>query len=265
MTSEAMKLSWPEPDVALVTMIRGNEMNTLTHEFLNEFADILDSLETRKVRAMVITGTGRAFCCGAHLDYFLAENMDEDVRFRLRDHYLERIATLFDRLEKQRYPIIAAINGFALGGGCELALSCDFRIMASNTRLGLPEVKLGALAGAGGVQKLARHVGRSKAIEWILLGIHVTPEEAERRGLLFAIADPRNLMAASMELVAQLKALSPRAISQSKSAVYMCEETDLCTARRIGLDALGMLIDSRDWRIGIKAFHDKVPPNFDIN
>ena len=262
MPSIATALTWPETDVALVTLTRDAEMNTLTLDFLNEMDAILTELEHRPVRALIITGSGRAFCCGAHLDYFTAENMDPDARFRLRDTYLNRIASLYDRLEEQRYPVIAAINGYALGGGCELALSCDFRIMARGTFLGLPEVKLGALAGAGGVQKLARHVGRSKAIEWILLGTHIPAEEAERRGLLYTISEPAVLMDAALDLARKLNALSSRAISQSKAAVYMCEETDLRTARRIGLESLAMLIDSRDWQIGIKAFHNKTPPDF---
>lgn len=262
MPGKATALTWPEPDVALVTLTRGAEMNTLTLDFLDEMEGVLAELEHRPVRALILTGSGRAFCCGAHLDYFTAENMDADARFRLRDTYLNRIAVLYDRLEEQRYPVIAAINGYALGGGCELALSCDFRIMARGTFLGLPEVKLGALAGAGGVQKLARHVGRSKAIEWILLGTHIPAEEAERRGLLYAVTEPESLLEAALELARKLKALSPRAIAQSKAAVYICEDTDLRTARRIGLESLAMLIDSRDWQIGIKAFHDKAAPDF---
>lgn len=260
--NEAVELSWLEDDVARLTMTRGSEMNTLTHGLLEGMNRALDTLAKKPVRALVITGSGRAFCCGAHLDYFTKENMEEDVRFRLRDHYLAHIARVFDRLEEQRYPTIAAINGFALGGGCELALSCDFRIMSTKAKIGLPEVKLGALAGAGGVQKLGRHIGRSKAIEWILLGLHASAEEAERRGLLYASCAPDELEDKTMELVRSLKALSPMAIAQSKAAVYMCEDADLGTARRIGLEALGMLIDSRDWKEGIAAFHSKRDPVF---
>ncbi|WP_225027564.1 enoyl-CoA hydratase/isomerase family protein [Xinfangfangia pollutisoli] len=262
MSTHAMTLTWPEPDVALVTLTRGSAMNTLSHDFLDELEAILDELGPKPIRAMILTGSGRAFCCGAHLDYFEAENMGQDARFRLRDSYLNRIAALFDRLEEQPWPTIAAINGYALGGGCELALSCDFRIMAKGTFLGLPEVKLGALAGAGGVQKLSRHVGRSKAMEWILLGSHIPAEEAERRGLLYAIAEPEALLASALDLAGKLRALSPRAIAQSKASVYLCEDADLRTARKFGLESLAMLIDSRDWQIGIKAFHGKTAPDF---
>lgn len=260
--NNAVELSWPAEDVALITLIRGAEMNTLTYDLLEGMERALDTLAGRRVRALIITGSGRAFCCGAHLDYFTAENMDEDVRFRLRDRYLDRIARLFDSLEEQPYPVIAAINGFALGGGCELALSCDFRIMSRAARIGLPEVKLGALAGAGGVQKLARHIGRSKAIEWILLAKHATAEEAERLGLLYATAEPDAVVDAALALAEALKALSPRAIAQSKAAIYVSEDVDLRSARRYGLEALSMLIDSADWKEGIDAFHAKRPPRF---
>lgn len=263
MKQEAMSLTWPHRDVALLTLTRPEEMNTLTHAFLDEFNAVLDDLQKRPVRALIVTGTGRAFCCGAHLDYFTDDQLGPDARFDLRDRYLDRIARLFDRLEEQPYPTIAAINGFALGGGGELALSCDFRIMAKNSRIGLPEVRLGALAGAGGVQKLVRHVGRSKAIEWILLGSHVTPEEADRHGLLYAIAEPEDLLAQAEALAARLRGLSPRAIAQSKASIYVCEDVDLRSARRFGLESLAMLIDSKDWQEGIRAFHEKRLPVFE--
>jgi len=117
-----------------------------------------------------------------------------------------------------RFPIIAAINGFALGGGCEMAISADFRLMASTAKIGVPEVRLGAIPGAGGVQKLGRHIGRSRAIEWVLLGKHYTAEEAERAGLLFAVTEPDDLLPAR-GLGEKIKSLSPMAIAQGKASV----------------------------------------------
>jgi enoyl-CoA hydratase/carnithine racemase len=262
MKNEALELSWPADGIALVTLTRGDAMNTLTYDFLSGMEQVISILATKRVRALIITGSGRAFCCGAHLDYFTQDQMDNDARFRLRDVYLNRIAEVFDSLEAQSYPVIAAINGFALGGGGELALSCDFRIMSRSARIGLPEVKLGAIAGAGGVQKLVRHVGRSKALEWILLGTHVTAEEAYRYGLLYSVTESGDTVSAALELAQKLAALSPRAIAQSKAAIYVSEDADLRTARRFGLEALSMLIDSSDWREGMAAFHEKRPPNF---
>lgn len=263
MTTETLDLSWPEKDVALVAMTRGSEMNTLTHALLGDFGEALDRVSGQSPRALIVTGAGRAFCCGAHLDYFTDDRLSEDAAFELRDAYLERIARLFDRLEDLAFPVIAAINGFALGGGFEMALSCDIRIMSRQARIGLPEVQLGALAGAGGVQKLSRHVGRSKAMEWILLGSHVEADEAERRGLLHSVTDPGEEVPAALALVARLRDLSPRAIAQSKRAILACEDMDPRNARRFGLESLSMLIGSRDWQTGIAAFHAKRPPKFD--
>ena len=262
MQTETIELDRPEAGVARITMLRGAQMNTLTHELLADFDAALDVLVADPPHALIVTGSGRAFCCGAHLDYFTDDKMVPDVRFSLRDDYLAHIAKLFDRLEDLPFPVIAAIGGYALGGGCELALSCDFRVMARGTKLGLPEVKIGALAGAGGVQKLARHVGRSKAMEWILLASHVEAEVAARHGLIYALTEPGGEMAAALELAGKLGALSPRAIGQSKHALLACEDMDLRNARRMGLEALGMLIGSEDWKEGMAAFHEKRPPNF---
>src|SRR6201982_3791435 len=183
-TGKAVALSWPEPDIALVTMIREREMNTLCLELLEELDAALTACVDRGARALIITGQGRAFCAGAHLHYFTkTDPRIGEGSFALRDRYISRIATLFDRIETLPIPVIAAINGFALGGGCEMSLACDFPLMAANTKIRGPAGRFGALAGAGGVQKLHRLVVRGKAMEWVLLGSHVTPQEALAHGL----------------------------------------------------------------------------------
>jgi enoyl-CoA hydratase/carnithine racemase len=159
-------------------------------------------------------------------------------------------------------PVIAAINGFALGGGCEMSVACDFRLMADHARIGVPEVRIGALAGAGGVQKLHRLVGRGKALEWILLGSHVPAAEALAHGLVTAVHPAADLLPAAMELAGRFRLLGPRAVAQSKMAVRLCGDTDLTTARNIGLEALAMLIDGPEWREGMNAFMEKREPRF---
>jgi len=238
-------------------------MNTLTLELIAELGGILDRCLSLKTRALILTGSGRAFCCGAHLDYFTdpASPVGKS-QMEIRDNYLARIAALYDRFETMPFPIIAAINGFALGGGCEMAISADFRLMAKTAKIGVPEVKLGAIPGAGGVQKLGRHIGRSRAIEWVLLGKHYTAEEAERAGLLFAVTEPDDLLPAALALAEKLKTLSPMAIAQGKASVYVSEDVDLATARRFGLETLGMLVNSADWVEGMNAFMEKRDPRF---
>jgi len=262
-TGKAVTLTWPEPDIALATMNREREMNTLSLELLEELDAALIASVAGQARALIITGQGRAFCAGAHLRYFTeGDHRIGSGSFALRDRYLQPIASLFDRIETLPIPVIAAINGFALGGGCEMSLACDFRLMADNTRIGVPEVRIGALAGAGGVQKLHRLVGRGKAMEWVLLGSHVTPQEALAHGLLTSVHPAAELMPAAMELARRFRVLGARAVAQSKMAVRMCGDADLSNARNIGLEALAMLIGGAEWQEGMAAFMEKRPPKF---
>ncbi len=260
---QAVSLAWPEPDIALATMTREREMNTLSLELLDELGAALTASVAGGARALIITGQGRAFCAGAHLRYFT----QPDPRigsggFALRDKYLQRIAELFDHIETLPIPVIAAINGFALGGGCEMSLACDLRVMADNTRIGVPETRIGALAGAGGVQKLHRFVGRGKALEWVMLGSHVTAQEALTHGLVTSVHALADVLPAAMELARRFRTLGPRAVAQSKAAVRLCGDADLTTARSVGLEALAMLIDGEEWREGMSAFMEKRPPRF---
>jgi enoyl-CoA hydratase/carnithine racemase len=259
----AVSLTWPSDGVALATMTRSREMNTLTLELIGELGRVLDICTREKARALIVTGSGRAFCCGAHLVYFT--DPDSPIgksQFDIRDNYLAHIGALYDRFEAMAFPVIAAVNGFALGGGCEMAISADFRLMSKTAKIGVPEVKLGAIPGAGGVQKLGRHIGRSRAIEWVLLGKHYTADEAHAAGLLYAVTEPDDLLPAALALAEDLKKLSPLAIAQGKSTVYTAEDIDLATARRTGLESLALLIGSADWVEGMGAFRDKRPPNF---
>jgi enoyl-CoA hydratase/carnithine racemase len=263
MSGAAVTLTWPEPDIAVATMTREREMNTLSLELIEELDDALTASVAGAARALIITGQGRAFCAGAHLRYFTeADPRIGSGSFALRDRYLQPIATLFDRVETLPIPVIAAINGFALGGGCELSLACDFRLMADSTKIGVPEVRIGALAGAGGVQKLHRLVGRGKAMEWVLLGSHVTAPEALAHGLLTSVHPAADLMPAAMELARRFRLLGARAVAQSKMAVRMCGDADLASARNIGLEALAMLIGGAEWNEGMAAFMEKRPPSF---
>ena len=259
----ALRLELPSAGVAVVTMTRAAEMNTLTLELIAELGQVLDRCLSIKTRALILTGSGRAFCCGAHLDYFTDPGAPiGKSQMELRDNYLAPIAALFDRFEAMPFPIIAAINGYALGGGCEMAISADFRIMSSTAKIGVPEVRLGAIPGAGGVQKLGRHIGRSRAIEWVTLGKHYTAAEAERAGLLYAVTEPDSLLPAALALAEQIKTLSPLAIAQGKACVYACEDVDLASAQLHGLEALALLINSPDWNEGMAAFKEKRDPRF---
>ncbi|TDR90418.1 enoyl-CoA hydratase/isomerase family protein [Enterovirga rhinocerotis] len=260
---QAVSFSWPEPDIALATFNRPRELNTLSLELLAELDAALDRAVAGGARCLVLTGSGRAFCVGAHLKYFTAgDGRIGSGRFALRDNYLAHITRVFDRIEALPIPVIAAINGFALGGGCEMALSCDLRIIADGARIGVPEVRIGALAGAGGVQKLHRLVGRGKAMEWILLGTHIEPADALAHGLVTAVVPADRVLDEALAWAKRFRIAGPRAVEQSKMAVHLCGDADLANARRIGLEALSMLIDGPEWQEGMAAFMQKREPRF---
>ncbi len=261
--NEAARLTQPERGLWLLQMQREPEMNTLTHALLDAIETAIETCRRERARALVFTGTGRAFCCGAHLRYFAGPEAELTEPQAARDRYLARIAALFDRLEECPFPTIAAVNGFALGGGCELALSCDLRVLADSARIGLPETRLGAIAGAGGVQKLLRHVGRGKALEWILLARQIDAATAERHGLTSAVVPQAEVLPTAMALARELRALGPQAIAQSKATLYASEDADLRSARRYGVDALALLVGGAEWREGMSAFVEKRQPRFD--
>lgn len=262
MTYTTLVADTPALGVTRLRMSRPNEMNTLSLEFLDEFDRAIDAALAAQTRVLVVTGTDRAFCAGAHLKYFAGKDRIFTERFDTRDRYFERIARLFDKIEAIGIPVIAAINGYAMGGGFELALACDFRILATTAKVGLPEAKLGATPGAGGVQKLARHIGRGKAIEWIMLARHVDAVEACAAGLATRVVAPEVLEAATLDLARELMSLSPQALAQCKMSIHLSGDVDLRSARRFGVEALSALVGSADWLEGMSAFIEKRPPAF---
>lgn len=259
----AVRLAWIERAVALITLTRPRQMNTLTLDLVQEFNQALDLVDVEGTRALIITGQDRAFCCGAHLRYFAGPEASILDSFDARDRYLTDIAVLFDRLEELHFPTIAAINGYAMGGGCELALSCDIRVLAEHAKIGLPETKLGAVAAAGGVQKLIRHVGRSRALDWILRATHLDAATADRYGLCSEVVPASVLLNTALNIALELRRLGPRAVAQSKRCIYVSEDADLRTARRYGLEAIAMLVGGDEWKEGMSAFSEKRAPDFD--
>jgi enoyl-CoA hydratase/carnithine racemase len=260
---KALRLEWPRKRVALATFTRAKELNTLSLELLSELRRALAIATRHRAAALILTGEGRAFCAGASLKLFLDEHAPIGrTPAEWRDRYLAPTAALFDSFEQAPFPVIAAINGYALGGGGEMALSSDFRIMSRTAKFGLPETKIGATPAAGGVQKLIRHVGRTKALEWIILSTHIDAAAMEKAGLLFAVTEPDQLVATALDLAEQISRLSPAAIAQAKRSIYVSEDADLQTAQRFGLEALCSLMSTSEWREGVTSFLEKRPPRF---
>jgi len=260
---ETLRIEWPAQNVARITFERADEMNALSLAMIDELSQALAIAGQQRAAAVILTGSGRAFCAGADLKLLASSEAGLfDSPIALRDRYLAPLARLFDSMEEMPFPIIAAINGYALGGGCEMALSADLRIMSRDASLGLPEVKLGAIPGAGGVQKLIRHVGRSKALEWILLASRIDADEAERHGLVVEVTEPDRLPQRALDLAARISTFGPQAIAQAKTSIYLSEDADLRTARRFGVEALTALASTAEWKEGVSAFIDKRPPRF---
>jgi enoyl-CoA hydratase len=240
-----------EGAVAVVTIDRQDALNALDVETLTELRDRLRELSTDPdVRAVVLTGAGeKAFVAGADIKYMSGLGVDEAKGWGALGHEAGRL------LETMAKPTIAAINGFALGGGCELALACDIRYASSRAKLGQPEINLGIVPGWGGTQRLARVCGVGVAKELIFTGRTVDAEEALRIGLVTAIADP--VLDKAVETAHELAAKSSLALALAKRLVNLSPG-----ALDTEADEFGALFASADAKEGLTAFAEKRAPKF---
>lgn len=258
-----VRLDWRRAGVAQLTLDRPDGLNTLTAETVAWLERRCDEAEAGGARVVIITGSGRAFCGGAQVTYFTDPQSPFYRNPRaIRDDYVAPIVRAFRRLREARFATIAAINGFALGGGCELALSCDFRLMADHTRIGLTETRLGALAGAGGVQLLAHLVGRARALEIALLGDQWPAAEALRVGLVNAVHPAAGLDEAALALARRFLACSPVSVAETRRALYRCQNATADEADQIALDAVAAAASGPDWWEGMAAFAEKRAPAY---
>ena len=203
-----------EDNVALVTLNREKALNALNAEVISELHDFFKSYwMKRDFRCVVITGAGKAFVAGADIGELSALNVAGAVRTAEIGQYMMK------SIENFPCPVIAAINGFALGGGCELAMACDIRLASEKAKLGQPEVKLGIIPGYGGTQRLARLVGRGKAKELIFTGDMISAAEAHRIGLVDEVYPPEELMAKAMEMAGKIAAKSAPTITSAKELI----------------------------------------------
>ncbi len=247
-----------EGAVAIVTVDRPDAMNALDRPTLEELRDRLRELaKDSEARAVVLTGAGdRAFVAGADIKYMSGLGVDEARAWGALGHEAGRL------LETMAKPTIAAINGFALGGGCEVALACDFRYASSNAKLGQPEVTLGIIPGWGGTQRLARAVGLGLAKELILTGRVVDADEALRIELVNAVYEPGELMQKTLEVAHGLASKAPLALAAAKEAVNRSFGGDHGDNLEREADYFGELFSSEDAKEGLTAFVEKREPRF---
>jgi len=245
--------------VALLTLNRPDVLNALNGALLTALRDTVRSLQgATALRAVVLTGAGRAFAAGADIAEMRRMTPLEGEAFSRLGH--EALATL----EALAVPTIAAVNGFALGGGCELACSCDFIYAARRARFGQPEVNLGLMPGFGGTSRLLRRVGVAWAKELVLVGEPVGTEIGERIGLVNrTFEDPEALLAAAFETAEAIAKKGPAAVALAKRVLQEGQDADLRTAHALETAAFGLVFASRDREEGMDAFLEKRPPKFE--
>ncbi|WP_102271890.1 enoyl-CoA hydratase-related protein [Cytobacillus massiliigabonensis] len=244
--------------IAVVTINRPDALNAFNYETLSELQDSIEKLRTNpEVRIVIFTGSGeKAFSVGADLK---ERKTLSDVEVRRNIYKIGEVFSLIDQLPQ---PTIAAINGFAFGGGMELALSCDFRIAVSSAKMGLTETSLAIIPGAGGTQRLPRLIGQAKALELILTAKRLSAEEAFTYGLVTKITDPENLIETCFELAEQMLANGPLALQQAKFAVKQGMNVDLQTGLQIERKAYEVIIPTEDRIEALQAFSEKRKPEF---
>ncbi|SFA79757.1 MULTISPECIES: enoyl-CoA hydratase-related protein [unclassified Bacillus (in: firmicutes)] len=244
--------------LAIVTIDRPDAMNAFNYDTLVELQNTVEKIRIDKeVRVVLFTGAGdRAFSVGADLKE--RKNLsDEDVK---RNIY--KINDVFNSIDQLPQPTIAVINGYAFGGGMELALACDFRIATAGTLMGLTETSLAIIPGAGGTQRLPRLVGQAKALELILTARRLTSDEAMEYGLLTKVVEPSMLMESSMEFANLMLANGPVALQQAKYAIKQGMNADLMTGLQIERKAYEVTIPTEDRMEALKAFSEKRKANF---
>ncbi|WP_448384350.1 enoyl-CoA hydratase [Desulfosoma sp.] len=240
----------------ILTLNRPEVMNSFNFAMLRGLQEKIEALRfDPEIRVVIITGAGdKAFCAGADLKE-RATLSDIQVK-----EFIHTIRNLFTAVEYLPKPVIAAVNGVALGGGTELALACDIRIAASTATMGLTETRLAIIPGAGGTQRLPRLVGRGKAKELIFTGRRVGAEEALQIGLVNSVVAPEKLMEACLEMAAMICETGPIAIQQAKYAINYGLETDLHTGLAIESNAYWITIPTEDRLEGLAAFREKRKP-----
>ena len=244
--------------VAVLTVDRQEKLNALDGQVIEEIGQALLELESEGPRVIIVTGAGeRAFVAGADIRAMSAMDPMEAKRFSEIGHAAMAL------LDRSPIPTIAAVNGYALGGGCEVALACDIRIAAENANFGFPEVGLGILPGLGGTQRLPRLIGPALAKELIFTGRRIGADEAREIGLANLVVGRGEALNAARELAAEISANGPLAVRHAKAAANRALDTDLISGLEYEADQFALLFATEDAREGMNAFGEKRKPKFE--
>ena len=243
--------------VELITLSRPQALNALNSQLVDELSAALDTAEANKaIRCIVLTGSEKAFAAGADIKEMQPKSY--------MDAYGEDFITRnWERVTRCRKPVIAAVAGFALGGGCELAMMCDFIIAGDNAKFGQPEIKLGVMPGAGGTQRLTRFVGKSKAMEMCLTGRMMDAAEAERSGLVSRVVPAAELVTEAMKVAEAIAEMSLPIVMMAKESVNRSYETTLAEGVRFERRLFHSMFATNDQKEGMAAFIDKRKAKFE--
>ena len=242
--------------VGLIRLNRPQALNALSRALEADLTKAISAFEADpNIGCMVITGSDKAFAAGA--------DIKEMAEKTFADAFLGDFAATWDRAATARKPVIAAVAGFALGGGCELAMQCDLIIAADNAKFGQPEIKLGVIPGIGGTQRLTRAVGKAKAMDLILTGRMMDAAEAERAGLVARIVPLANLLEETMQVAETIASMSLPSLMAAKEAVNRAFETPLAEGVRFERRVFHSLFATADQKEGMAAFIAKRPPKFE--
>ena len=241
--------------VALIQLNRPKELNALNTQLMQELRDTLQSLDKNDaVRAIIITGDDQAFAAGADIKQ-MADKSAVDMLM------MDQFST-WDQIRKTKKPIIAAVSGFALGGGCELAMTCDMIIASESARFGQPEIKIGVMPGAGGTQRLTRAIGKVKAMEMILTGRFMSAEEAYAYRLVNKVVPVEMYLREAVELAKEIVRMSPLSAQLAKEAINRSFETSLDEGLQFERKNFYLCFASEDQKEGMKAFIEKRKPEY---
>ena len=242
--------------VGLIRLNRPQALNALNSALIRELSQAVDAFETDSdIRCMLITGSEKAFAAGADIKEMVDKTFNEA--------FLGNFMASWHCVAQARKPTIAAVAGFALGGGCELAMQCDIIIAADNAKFGQPEIKLGVIPGIGGTQRFTRAVGKAKAMDIMLTGRMMDAAEAERSGLVARIVPAASLMEEAMKVAETIASMSLPSVLAAKEAVNAAFETSLAEGVRFERSIFHSLFATADQKEGMAAFIAKRPPKFE--